>query len=179
MARGVVLRLRKGPAVIALTLVHEVGKLRIGLAEDERPVVRDVYLPQRLDDEGVAHHAAFPPFCVHALVVQGLRHARQIFQHGSRFFQSLHDTGVGAVLSAGRALAGVQIFHLLRQHGAQGVGGFPETFLSLGRSLLFLPHPVFSLPFVLSLAKGYHAFLRRRSTYFLPSSSYFTAYFIP
>ena len=58
MARGVVLRLRKGPAVIALTLVHEVGKLRIGLAEDERPVVRNVYLPQRLDDEGVALTAA-------------------------------------------------------------------------------------------------------------------------
>ena len=60
MTRGVVLRLRESPEIVALALVHEVGQLRVGLAEDQRPVVGDVHLPQRLDDEGVAPPAAPP-----------------------------------------------------------------------------------------------------------------------
>ena len=58
MARGVVLRLRKGPAVIALTLIHQVVLLWTVFAEDERPVVRIVDLPQRLEVDGVALTAA-------------------------------------------------------------------------------------------------------------------------
>ena len=58
MARGVVLRLREGPAVVDQTLVHEVAQLGKGLAQDEPPVVRDLHLPQRLDDERIALAAA-------------------------------------------------------------------------------------------------------------------------
>ncbi len=58
MARGVVLRLREGPAVVDQTLVHKVAQLGKGLAQDEPPVVRDLHLPQRLDDERIALAAA-------------------------------------------------------------------------------------------------------------------------
>ena len=70
----------------------------------------------------------------------------------------------------------IAVEELARVDGGVGV---ILSFQPLGRSLLFLPHPVFPLPFVLSLAKGYHVFLRRRSTYFLTSNSYFTVRFIP
>ena len=58
MGRGVVLRLRKGPAVVHLALIHKIGKLRIGLAQDQRPVMRDMHLPQRFNEQRVAFAAA-------------------------------------------------------------------------------------------------------------------------
>ena len=51
--RALILR-KTYPEIVALALVHEVGQLRVGLTEDERPVVGDVHLPQRLDDEGLS-----------------------------------------------------------------------------------------------------------------------------
>ena len=58
MGGGVVLRLRESPAVIHLALIHKVGKLRVGLAQDQRPVMRDVHLPQRFDEQRIALAAA-------------------------------------------------------------------------------------------------------------------------
>ena len=54
MGGGVVLRLRKSPAVVHLAFVHQIGKLRVGLAQDQRPVVWDMHLPQRFNDERIA-----------------------------------------------------------------------------------------------------------------------------
>ena len=45
MARGVILGSRVGPAVVPLALVHQVGELGVGLAEDESPVMGDLHLP--------------------------------------------------------------------------------------------------------------------------------------
>ena len=58
MGGGVVLRLRKSPAVVHLAFVHQIGKLRVGLAQDQRPVMRDVHLPQRFDQQCIALAAA-------------------------------------------------------------------------------------------------------------------------
>ena len=54
VARAVVPRFGKHRLVVPHGLVDELRKLRVSLSQDERPVVRDVYLPQCLDDEGVA-----------------------------------------------------------------------------------------------------------------------------
>ena len=58
MGRGVVLCLRERPVVVHLALVHQIRKLRVGLAQDQRPVVRNVHLPQRFDHQRVALAAA-------------------------------------------------------------------------------------------------------------------------
>ena len=58
MGRGVVLCLRERPVVVHLALVHQIRKLRVGLAQDQRPVVRNVHLPQRFDHQRVALSAA-------------------------------------------------------------------------------------------------------------------------
>ena len=58
MGGSVVLRLRESPAVVHLALIHKIGKLRIGLAQDQRPVMRDMHLPQRFNEQRVAFAAA-------------------------------------------------------------------------------------------------------------------------
>ena len=58
MGRGVVLCLRERPVVVHLALVHQIGKLRVGLAQDQRPVVRNMHLPQRFNHQRVALAAA-------------------------------------------------------------------------------------------------------------------------
>ena len=54
VARAVVPRFGKYRLVVPHGLVDELRKLRVSLAEDECPVVWDVYLPQCLDDQCVA-----------------------------------------------------------------------------------------------------------------------------
>src|SRR5699024_3858427 len=58
MARRVVLSPRERPAVVVHALVHQVAQLGERLAQDQRPVVRDVHLPQRFDHQRVAFSAA-------------------------------------------------------------------------------------------------------------------------
>ena len=58
MRGSVVLRLRESPAVVHLALIHKVGKLWVGLAQDQRPVMRDMHLPQRFDEQCIALAAA-------------------------------------------------------------------------------------------------------------------------
>ena len=47
--------------VIALRFIYQLGKLRIGLSQDERAVMGDVRLPERLGHEGLALAAARRP----------------------------------------------------------------------------------------------------------------------
>ena len=58
MGGSVVLRLRESPAVVHLALIHKVGKLWVGLAQDQCPVMRDMHLPQRFDEQRIALAAA-------------------------------------------------------------------------------------------------------------------------
>ena len=74
VARAVVPRFGKHRLVVPHGLVDELRKLRVGLAQDERPVVWDVYLPQRLNDQCVALPASGSA-PIQSLVL-GARHKR-------------------------------------------------------------------------------------------------------
>ena len=58
MGRGVVLRLRKGPAVVHLAFVHQIRQLRVCFAQDQRSVMWNIHLTQCLDDQCIAFSAA-------------------------------------------------------------------------------------------------------------------------
>ena len=74
VARAVVPRFGKHRLVVPHGLVDELRKLRVSLSQDECPVVRDVYLPQRLNDQCVALTAASSA-PIQSLVL-GARHKR-------------------------------------------------------------------------------------------------------
>ena len=57
VAAAVVARARVDTRVVVQRLVNELGKLREGLSQDDRLVIRDIYLTQCLDDQRIG----FPP----------------------------------------------------------------------------------------------------------------------
>ena len=57
VAAAVVARARIDTRVVVQRLVNELGKLREGLSQDDRLVIRDIYLTQCLDDQRIG----FPP----------------------------------------------------------------------------------------------------------------------
>ena len=58
VAAAVIARARIDARVVVQRLVNELGKLREGLSQDDRLVIRDIYLTQRLDDQRVGFSPA-------------------------------------------------------------------------------------------------------------------------
>ena len=58
VAAAVVTRARIDTRVVVQRLVNELGKLREGLSQDDRLVIRDIHLPQCLNDQRIGFSTA-------------------------------------------------------------------------------------------------------------------------